>query len=857
MTQKPTLSSEQNIAANPNENIWVQANAGTGKTSVLVQRLLRIMFRCRDLSKTGILCLTYTNAAAGEMRNRILKELKKWASVPDSELAELLHGISEKQQPDSDDVAYARKIFYVYIDNPDILKIKTIHGFCEEILHRFPLEAGVSPAWSLVPNDIQNILLQNAFDNMINDNSDPVVSNAFSHIVERISEYSMSKILSILSEKYKDFFGIENNFNCRKQFVENTKNFLNINIKILENKNNEELEKILYLTKQEQDHKKTPVNYLETIIQLTRQYIDNIINFDEYKCAYLNQDGSIKKIIQKHDFLVIEQQRVFEINQYNTNKSIFDDTIALFDLSSAFAKKYQELKQEKNLLDFDDLILYTRKLFSNPETMGWVLSQLDVSLSHILLDEAQDTSPAQWDILRMLSGDFFTDGNKERESRSLFVVGDTKQSIYGFMGADPKAFAHSRADIASQIQNNLRTIREIPLTQSFRSLPSVLWSVDTFFDNENIKIISNFANNKHNCYRKDGTGIVEINKLISKSDDEIDINQYIKSIAQKIKIMIDSGQYKPSDIMILVQKRTPMASPMVSELKRLNIPVAGSDRIVLPNFPAIRDLLNLVRFCIDTTDDYSLCCVLKSPLYRFSESDIYNLCTAKNKSESATVFDILSVQRPDVYEDLLKILEWSKTMAPYSFFSSVLNDARPKMIAALGDQIIDPLEEFMTICLAYERTQPGTLKHFLKWFITGGSEIKRDMDASSGVRVMTIHGSKGLQSRVVFLIDTVNTPNSESILDIPNTNAWLWLVSNQQNTAQSEIATQHLTQLQTAEYYRLLYVAMTRACDELYIYGWTPHKNAPMTSWHNQLWNVFSENPDVEKSDDIIRIIHE
>ena len=136
----------------------------------------------------------------------------------------------------------------------------------------------------------------------------------------------------------------------------------------------------------------------------------------------------------------------------------------------------------------------------------------------------------------------------------------------------------------------------------------------------------------------------------------------------------------------------------------------------------------------------------------------------------------------NIYNDLLDTIEQSKTMAPYSFFTYVLNknNTREKIISALGKQVIDPIEEFMTMCLAYERTQPGTLHHFIKWFITGDSEIKRDMDASQGVRIMTVHGSKGLASPVVFLIDTLTFPKPEMILNanyLHNNKAydvWLW-----------------------------------------------------------------------------------
>lgn len=872
MAQKRILSPNQDLAANPLENVWVQANAGTGKTSVLVQRLLRILFRGGDAGNTGILCLTYTNAGAGEMRNRILSALRGWAMSSDDELIELLENVAINKPATASDIAHAREIFFRYIDNPDMMKIKTIHGFCEEILRRFPLEAGISPAWNLVSDASQRVLLNDAFEKMINSSDNMRVAAAFAHIVGRISETYMSDLLGILSDQYKHFFEVENIDNYREYFIDTTEKYLNLDLSKKLDVDTEKLKIIINTAREMQNASKKPVKYLDDIINITQQYIDNTIDFEEYKKIYIRADGGKIQNISKRDFLIDEQDRVYELNQRNANQLLFADTIALFDLSAAFTTTYRELKRARNLLDFEDLILYTRRLFSSPATMGWVLSQLDLSLSHILVDEAQDTSPMQWDILRMLSGDFFADGDTEKNPHSIFVVGDTKQSIYGFQGADPHAFATSRDDIAAHIKNNLRTIQEVPLTQSFRSLAAILNTVDEFFGDQSVKALTGFANNDHACFRS-GSGLVEIHRVTSKQNDGTDVLRYVQTIADKIKSLIDSGRYLPRDIMVLVQNRRPMAAPLVAELKRRGIDVAGSDRIVLPDFPAVRDMMNVVRFCLKTDDDYSLCCVLKSPIFRLNEDEIFNICNTRNNENFArraantdvpaiTVYEVLRDMRPDIYERLDEIIKWSETCAPYSFFSNLLNthNVRAEMIAALGTQIIDPLEEFMTICLAYERTQPGMLRHFIKWFITGGSEIKRDMDASSGVRVVTVHGSKGLEAPVVFLIDTVRTPDADSIVTLPGANTahpapWLWAPRACDSTRFADAADAAIT-AHIAEYYRLLYVAMTRARDQLYIYGYTPHKNAPDISWHNQLWRVLAPahgTPD----DETIRITND
>ena len=882
MIKKPPLSHEQDLAANPSNNIWVQANAGTGKTSVLVGRLLRILFRTDDMKHNGILCLTYTNAGAGEMRNRILKSLREWAVASDEELVELLRDVALNKPATAADIAHAREVFFWYIDNPDTLKIKTIHSFCEEILHRFPIEAGISPAWTLVSDENQRVLQREAFDRLITASDlEPEkygrVGAAFAQMVSVLSEYSLGDLIKTVSGQYEHFFLVEDTERYRKYFVDTTRNFLGLNIVPQMEVSASELQKIVDLMEIEIKSQKKPAAYLSEIVNLARQYIDKTIDFDTYKYAYLRKTtGRPNANLEKYGFLTNEIQRVYAVDQYNQNMELFNNTMALFDLSAAFANMYRDLKQQHNLLDFEDLILYTRKLFAKPDVMGWVLSQLDVSLSHILVDEAQDTSPLHWDVLTMLLADFFVNGDTDNSQHSLFVVGDTKQSIFGFQGADSRAFAKSFEDISRQIQNNLRTIHEVPLTQSFRSLPSILYTVDEFFNDENVRQKTNFHNNSHACFRRDGTGVVEMHGLVSGREEETSVDTYIKIIADKIKTIVGGGVYKPRDIMVLVQRRKPLANLLVTELKKRGIDVAGSDKIFLPAFPAIRDLMNLVRFCLNVTDDYSLCCVLKSPLFRLSEADIFNLCKIKNDTNNAdkdapqiTVFNVLASVRPDIYARLESMIELSLSAGPFSFFSSVLDSgARREFVSALGPQAIDPLEEFMTICLSYERTQPGTLYHFLKWFMTGSAEIKRDVGASSGVRVVTTHGSKGLEAPVVFLIDTVTTPSDDNVFDItpeimPNNmpvdlnvpSPWLWS-PRKSGSAQLAIAADAQRDDRMAEYYRLLYVAMTRARDELYIYGYTPDKSANEKSWYALLWDKLQTIADAEIKDNTIRIIH-
>lgn len=869
MKQKEVFSSEQLAASNPLENIWVQANAGTGKTKVLVHRLLRILFRNGQYNKdttTGILCLTYTNAAAGEMRNRILKELHKWATSDDKDLTELLESVTESACPTAKDLAFARKVFYLYIDNPDMLKIKTIHGFCEEILHRFPLEAGISPTWTLVSGAAQKVLLDNAFNRMIKNSVNNVSGSqntldAFYKIIDIKSEYFLDDLRELLLGHYRSFFQVDSMDEYRKYFIDKTETILNIKNHKNTHVETSYLMSIIAHAEQLEKSSKKPAKYLQDIINITKQYIDKTINFEKYKDLYLTQQNEVDKKFVKDDLFMNEALRVYDVQQYLLNQKIYENTVALFDLSMGFAETYRTIKQEYNVLDFEDLILYTQKLFTKPDVMGWVLSQMDVSLSHILVDEAQDTSPQQWNILRALAGDFFTDGDT-KNSRSIFVVGDTKQSIYGFQNADPRAFAVSRQAIAEQIKHNYRTIQEVSLDQSFRSTKPILNTVDCFFDCPEIVAKTGFINNKHKCFRKEDAGLVEIHNVFKCDETGATKNKlYVNVLADKIEHLVKVKKIASKDIMVLVQKRGAFVDLLSLALKKRGIDIAGNDRIKLPEFSAIKDLLNLARFCIDVQNDYSLCCVLKSPFCRLKERDIFELCKFKNTDKNSSVFNCLQESFPDIYNDLIDVVNQSKKLAPYSFFTYILNknDNRKKFISALGKQIIDPLEEFLTMCLAYERTQSGTLYHFLKWFITGDSEIKRDMDASAGVRIMTVHGSKGLDSKIVFLIDTLTFPKPKQILNVNhlhNDSRYdLWLWKTMESALLKPIVAQNKND-DIAEYYRLLYVAMTRARDELYIYGLDMDR-APEMVWHKQLWNVFSNAKDLFTDEDTLRITND
>ena len=810
MSLKKNLSTEQEFAVQPTLNVVVQANAGTGKTFVLIERLLRILFREFDDKKdkpSGILCLTYTNAGAAEMRNRILNSVTSWARANDNDLRELLVGIAHANPPTDEDIKKARAIFYNFIDNPNILKIQTIHSFCEDILRRFGVEANVPPAWRLVSGAEQKRLLKDAFTELMNHPESETVMNAFDNVLGAVSEYSLDDLLESILGEYRDILLLKHNTNFPDEVIEKTREFLSIN-------------------NPPQQPDLTNINV----------------------APFLTLSGDVAKNRKLPPDVAGVADAIHEWNQYQNNLEIFDASSNFLILCNAFADKYNEIKSKRGLLDFDDMLYKTYVLFSNPSVMGSVLSQLDFNLKHIMVDESQDNSPIMWKIIFNMLDDFFINGEIENP-RTFFAVGDVKQSIFSFQGANPSEFDNIPKKIGEISSNRLRQYKTVALQESRRTSAKILNFIDFFFKNANIE---SFPTNLHHmCWRKNDFGLVEINPLFKNLKDEkseITKKKYVKSLANKIESLVNDEGISPDDIMVLVQRREPFVQSLIRELKKKNIKTSGSDKIVLPKFPAIRDLMNIIRFAINPNNDANLAFVLRSPICRWTETELYNICA--NRNPDIPLWKILSDKNPETYANLSQIVAMNN-MQPFSFFSEILNEYRANFIAALGQPAIQPLDEFMTLCLSYERTQSGGLSGFLRWFLDGENEIKREMEHGAGVRILTAHSSKGLEASVVFLIDTTKNPHSRKKQRPFNTlkpDPDVFICKPSRVTSEKyEIAKETEVAKETEEYWRLLYVAMTRARDRLYIFGC--EETGKNESWHSKLYEIARDFPDSTISD--------
>lgn len=881
------MTQAQQNAANPEYSVWVAASAGTGKTKVLTDRVLRILLTGTHPGK--ILCLTFTNAAAAEMANRINSELAKWVTLPDEILKEIINKLTNKPS-DNEELNLARRLFAKVLDTPDGLKIQTIHSFCQTLIKRFPLEAGVPPHFQVMDDQTSKELLkesQSSWISHLSKNSDLSASEALERIAGRLSDSTFNELLAQaltkrgniewllksysldeLSNKLYEHLGLKPNITQQDilsqacKIDKNAEDNLYKSALLLQQaskkfiESGQSLEKWLKLKNEERINKWNDyVNIFLTSTLEPRKKIIDKKNADKFP--------EIKEILE------YEQQRILKVIDQLNSAHIVSSTSDLFLVINMILDLYHKEKENRAFLDYEDLILSSERLLHLENIAPWILFKLDGGIDHLLVDEAQDTSPAQWKIIESLCQEFFSGDSARNENRTIFIVGDEKQSIYSFQGADPAVFNKMQLTFADKIQQAKKGWENIFLDTSFRSTVPILKCVDAIFANDNLKEAITNQKDKvyHNAFRLKHSGKVELWPLEHKEEVNelepwsitnirIDNNNPQQKLADKIAETIanwilikrplpSTGKpIQPSDIMILVRKRNNLLDKIVRSLKKRNIPVAGVDRMILTDHIAIEDLIALGNFLLLPNDDLTLACVLKSPFIGINEEELFNLCTnSERKLNNKSLWKVLeSKQNNPVYKkayeylkDLLTRTDFNMPFELYSYILEVKN-GRKSLANRLGNEIHDPVDEFLRFAITFEKTHNPTLQGFLSWIKSGNAEIKRDLEQSSNqVRIMTVHGSKGLQAPIIFLPDTTSIPlNNNTIFWDNNTNPSLplWVSSSKYKNSLCKELKINLNNLEYSEYLRLLYVALTRAEDELYITGYSNKKNISENSWY-------------------------
>lgn len=868
----------QATATHPRKNVWVSANAGSGKTHVLSERVIRLLLNGTPPAR--ILCLTYTRAAAAVMQSRIFRTLSSWNELDDTQLQETLTRF-ENKPVNAQKLTYARQLFARALETPGGLKIQTIHAFCESLLHQFMLEANIAGHFEL-PDDVSRKKLQQEARRQLLARCD--VQPALQQLLQVINEHTFNQLLheavekqhklsdflySLLSEngeeKLRALFNLapdETNQYLLEQ-VQQTARLPLYALKHCEINGNQSLKDMVEKFSQ-LEKVRDETNILNIISDI---YFTTKGEPRHFSRLSRKKSDEIWPFIQQ--MLEDKQNKLSVLLEKHQCAKIATLNMAAFQLCAVYLKIYTNLKKANGFLDFDDLIERTLHLLQRKGASQWVHYKLDRGLDHILLDEAQDTNPEQWQIIQLLAQEFFSGYSQRTNIRTLFAVGDEKQSIYSFQGAVPENFAENGQIIQKKAQQTNQQFEKIQLHYSFRSTADVLKSVDLVFETPaNYKGLS-AENTKtvHEAIRVHSPGEVVIWDAISEETSEFPQDwqttvdhldtpavRLAEKIAETIADWLQKGEMLPakgrliraSDIMILVRKRDQFVSALSRALKHRNIPVAGADRLQLTKHISIRDLMALARFVLQPQDDLSLACVLKSPLFSLSEEELYQLSAHRTGSlwQSLCTHASSQVSFKDTFEKLNHYRTLVDKIPVFEFYSHILNNdkGRQKILARLGSEANDVLDAFMDYTLAIQKTGLPGLQAFLETLSASEPEIKREFEQNNEeIRIMTVHAAKGLEAAIVFLVDPGSAiwhpQHAPHLLKVSlnsaqgnGQQAFIWRPNEKFDTKLSKQAILHLKERAEEEYRRLLYVGMTRAEDRLFICGYKG-KKTPSHTW--------------------------
>jgi ATP-dependent helicase/nuclease subunit A len=876
-----TAEQKQQRAADPALSAWVRANAGTGKTHVLVQRILRLLLS--GANPRSILCLTFTKNAAAEMEGRVLVKLGEWATSSDEGLRTGLAALLSRAPADTE-IARARTLFAAVIDAPGGLAIMTIHSFCERVLRRYSLEANVPPGFSVLTEEEAHDALEEASSAAFASATKGPLGEALDCAAAHAGESEFARVLEAMLAKRNAIAHL-----LRMTPAEDP-------LPLIEAR----LRRLFSLAAEDQRHGliARAASLLdagtlkEAIAALTGgnktdcecagrfEAVQRAVGAEAIcaalKAAFATKGGEPRKSLMTaglkkrvpalHERLCAAQDAFLALDAKITGLRLVEASLALLRLTRAIFDRYEAAKRARAALDFDDLIDKMLSLLSRRDATEWVLYQLDARIDHILVDEAQDTSPEQWAIVERLTSDFFAGEGARDCVPTLFAVGDEKQSIYGFQGAVPELLAAYGELYEAKVREAALSWCAADLNLSFRTLGPVLAAVDgvsaALWGPEQGQV-------QHLAFRRDSGGLVELwQPERGERQDKGTVwepdaaaapapkpaEALAARTAAQVKHWLESGEglsscqraIEPGDILILLRKREPMASLIQAALKKEGIPVAGADRIALIDELAVTDLLVLADAMLQPEDDLSLAVILKGPLFGFDEDRLFKLAYGRNGS----LWQALE-RDPACGGTAERLNEWrelASRLSPFDFFAHILEaeDGRAAFASRLGAECFDAIGELLNLAEAFSARPRASLSEFLSFVRKSASEVKRETDqAAREVRIMTVHGAKGLEANIVILADTCGNKGAASapvfFLDdisgapqIP-----VWAIKGTGGLRPVTDAKEAIKASEQREVGRLLYVAMTRARDRLYIAGFH-NGSLPEDCWYSTIQNALA-----------------
>ncbi len=850
MTPRDEATERQVQAARPNASTWLAANAGSGKTRVLTDRVARLLLS--GVQPQHILCLTYTKAAASEMQNRLFKRLGEWAMLDDANLLKQLTELGAEGHIDLSSLSHARTLFARAIETPGGLKIQTIHSFCASLLRRFPLEAGVSPQFSEMEDRAAALLREEIIEDfaggpqahLIDGIARFVTDTGFDTLAGAITHKRNGFGRSLDRDALLELFGLPGTFDDSALLSEV---FVGGEVALIRSiltplaesggNNAKAADKLANIAAPDLTSLPLLENVLLTGASAKEPFIAKIGSFPTKAL----REGALAGQMPQLEALMlrVEAARERRLAYVAAQKSL-----ALHRFAAAFLPEYERRKQLRGWLDFDDLILKARQLLNDPAVAEWVLYRLDGGIDHILVDEAQDTSPDQWDVVEKLAQEFTSgEGARSGVERTIFVVGDKKQSIYSFQGADPEAFDRMQAEFGRKLQESGSNLTDLTLEFSFRSSSAILNLVDLVFDG---RTDAGFHKESlHRAFKSDLPGRVDLWPVVEKVEEAQDGDWtdpvdrpgarhhtviLAEQVAQSIKAMIDNGdtipedgetrgsfvrrKVRPGDFLILVQRRSDLFAEIIRACKTAGLPIAGADRLKVGAELAVKDLAALLSFLATPEDSLSLATVLRSPLFGWTEQQLFDLAHRRQEKFLWAALRKREGEFPETLTVLNDLRGQTDFLRPYDLIERILtrHDGRRRLLGRLGAEAEDGINALLSQALAYERTDIPSLTGFLVWMQTDDLEIKRQMSGVGDmIRVMTVHGSKGLEAPIVILPDTGKRqpPRDAEIMMADGTP--VWKVPADASPAIIAKAREAARTREENERLRLLYVALTRA----------------------------------------------
>ena len=883
-------------ASHPATSAFVAANAGSGKTYVLVNRVIRLLLHGTPPEK--ILCITFTKAAAANMAEKVFERLGRWVTLPNDQLDREILAAGEGK-PSAQTRSRARELFASALETPGGLKVQTIHALCTRLLQQFPFEAKVPAHFSVLDDRDQHEMMERANLAVLMDAArapESAEGRALDFAMATAADVTFKDVVREACLSRQHFMAWADRADSIDAAMAQVA--LAIGVSIHDRREDVEYEIVngphfprsewIAVADVLVTGGKTDASQAECLREAAgktgRDQIDTYLAFFVTGAGTARKSLLTKPLVKEHPDLAtrldLEQARVLQVSEKLRAVIQRDRTRALLTIANAVSVNYRREKRERGSLDYDDLIDKTLALLSDGAS-GWVHFKLDRGVDHVLIDEAQDTSPKQWDIVERLIEEFTTGaGARDGIKRTIFAVGDEKQSIFSFQGAAPREFDLRRRKLESRFKKAKLEFENVSLKHSFRSGLAILNAVDHVFRDEMIFKSIHAAGNGHPVHdalidappasidlwqleepseqENEGGWAAPLDALPESSPEAV----LARRVQVEISILVGNGvmtgvgdKHRPlsyGDILILVRRRGTAFNAVIQALKHASIPVAGADRLKLTEHIAVIDLMNLADALLLPADDLALAISLKSPLFGLDDDDLLKFAPMREGSlRDALEMHSANNSKLKAALDLLAICERRfASETPFAFYAWLLggHGGRARILKRLGPEANDALDEFLELALSYEHKAPASLQGFMAWLRAAETEVKRDMEIRRDeVRVMTVHGAKGLEAPVVFLVDTTTSPTDtqrQNLIRLPQGNAGphaanvvVW-AGKKADDVENVAAARALMKEQTEdEYRRLLYVAMTRAADRLIVGGVLPgnRKSVRELSWYDMI----------------------